>query len=60
VGQVAHRGEKRGVYRVLEGKPVGKRQLGRPRHGSEDNIKMNHQGVGWRAWMRIGTYCRLL
>jgi len=33
VGQVAHRGEKRGVYRVLEGKPVGKRQLGRPRHG---------------------------
>ena len=40
-------GEKRGIYRVLDGKPGRKRQLGRPGHGWEDNIKMNNQGVGW-------------
>jgi hypothetical protein len=34
-------GEGRGVYRVLVGKPEGKRPLGRPRHRWEDNIKMN-------------------
>jgi hypothetical protein len=60
VGHVAHMGEKRGVYRVLEGKPEGKRQLGRPRRGWEDNIKMNRQGVGWGAWLRTGTYGGLL
>jgi hypothetical protein len=31
-GHVAHKGERRGVYRVLVGKPEGKRPLGRPRH----------------------------
>jgi hypothetical protein len=31
-------GERRGVYRVLVGKPEGKRQLGRPRRGWEDNV----------------------
>ena len=39
-------GERRGVYRVLVGKPEGKRPLGRPRHRWEDNIKMGHQKVG--------------
>ena len=39
-------GEKRGVYRVLVGKPEAKRQLGRPRCRWEDNIKMDLQGVG--------------
>jgi len=39
-------GEIRGVYRVLEGKPEGKRPLGRPRHRWEDNIKMDLQEVG--------------
>jgi hypothetical protein len=34
------------VYRVLVGKPDGKRQLGRPRRRWEDNIKMDLQGVG--------------
>jgi len=34
-------GERRGVYRVLMGKPEGKRPLGRPRHRWEDNIKMD-------------------
>jgi hypothetical protein len=38
-------GERRGVYRILMGKPEGKRQLGRPRGGWEDNIKMNLQEV---------------
>jgi hypothetical protein len=40
-GHVAHMGEDRGVYRVLVGKPEGKRPLGRPRHRWEDNIKMD-------------------
>jgi hypothetical protein len=34
-------GEKRNVYRLLVGKPEGKRQLGRPRHRWMDNIKMD-------------------
>ena len=42
-GHVALISEKRGVYRVLVGKPEGKRQLGRTRHRWEDNIKMNLQ-----------------
>jgi hypothetical protein len=41
--------EGKGVYRVLVGKPEGKRPLGRPRRRKEDNIKMNLQEVGlWR------------
>ena len=38
---VARMGERRGVYRVLVGKPEGKRPLGRPRHRWEDNTKMD-------------------
>jgi hypothetical protein len=38
--------EDRGVYRVLVGKPEGKRQLGRTWHRWEENIKMNFQEVG--------------
>jgi hypothetical protein len=34
-------GERRGAYRALVGKPEGKKPLGRPRHRSEDNIKMD-------------------
>ena len=40
-GHVARMGEERGVYRVLVGKPEGKRPLGRPRHRWVDNIRMN-------------------
>jgi hypothetical protein len=36
-------GERRVAYRVLVGKHVGRRPLGRPRHRWEDNIKMNLQ-----------------
>jgi hypothetical protein len=45
-GHVARMGEGRGVYRVLVGKTMGKRPLGRPRHRCENNIKMNLQEVG--------------
>jgi len=34
-------GERRGAYWILVGKPEGQRPLGRPRHKSEDNIKMD-------------------
>ena len=36
-------GEERGVYRVLVGKPEGRRLLGRPRHRWVDNIRMDLQ-----------------
>jgi hypothetical protein len=39
-------GERRGVYRVLVGKPEGKRPLGRPRRRWKYNIKMYFQEVG--------------
>jgi hypothetical protein len=56
-GHVAHMGEMRGIYRVLVGKPEGKRPLGR---GVDNNIKMDLQEVGCGAWtgliwLRIGT-----
>jgi hypothetical protein len=41
-GHVARMGEKRNVYRLLVGKPEGKRPLGRPRRRWIDNIK-----IGW-------------
>jgi len=44
-GHVAHTGGSRGVYRILVGKPEGKRPLGRPRRRWEDNIKMDLQEV---------------
>jgi len=40
-GHVVHMGEERGVYRVLVGKPEGKRPLGRPRRRWVDNIRMD-------------------
>jgi hypothetical protein len=46
-GHVARMVERRGVYRLLVGKPEGKRPLGRPRHKWEDNIKLDVQEVGW-------------
>ena len=53
VGHAAHWG--RGVYRVLVGKPEGKRPLGRPRHRWEDNIKMDIQevGCGGMDWIEL-------
>jgi len=49
-GALARMGKRRGVYRVLVGKPEGKRPLGRPRHRWEDNIKMDLQELGCGVW----------
>ena len=46
-GHVAHMGKGRGVYRILVGKPEGKKPLGRPRRRREDNIKIDLQEVGF-------------
>jgi hypothetical protein len=59
-GHVARMGGKRGAYRILLGRPDGRRPRGRPRRRLEDNIKMDLQEVGWWAWtglrwLRIGT-----
>jgi hypothetical protein len=43
---VARMGEERCVYRVLDGRPGGKRPLGRPRRRWEDNIKMELREIG--------------
>jgi hypothetical protein len=40
-------GERRSTYRVLVGKPEGRRPLGRPRRRWEDNIKMDLREVEW-------------
>jgi len=45
-GHVACMGEERGVYKVLVGKPEGRRPLGRPRRRRVDNIRMDIQEVG--------------
>jgi len=54
-GHVARMGERRGVYRVLVGKPEGKRPLWRPRRRWEDNIKMDLQevGCGFMDWIEL-------
>jgi hypothetical protein len=48
-GYVARMGERREVYKVLVGKPVGKRPLGRPRRRWEDGIRMDLREIGWRS-----------
>ena len=52
---MARMGEGRGVYRVLIGKPEGKRLFGRPRRRWEDNIKIDLQEVegGFGDWMEL-------
>jgi hypothetical protein len=64
-GHVARLGEGRNVYRVLVGKPEGKRPLGRPRRRWEDGIKTDLREIGWGVWsgfnwLRIGTVGGLL
>jgi hypothetical protein len=51
-------GENRNAYRILVGKPVGKRPLGRPRRRWVDNIKMDHIEIGWNGmnWIVLAQY----
>jgi hypothetical protein len=56
---------RRKVYKVLVGKPEGKRPLGRPRHRFENGIVTDLREIGWGAWigfdwLRIGTGGELL
>jgi len=58
-GHVAHMGDREGAYRVLVGKPEGKRPLEKPRRRCEENIKMvfrKWDGEAWTVliWIRIG------
>jgi len=46
--------EERGVYRVLLGKPEGRRPLGRPRRRWVDNITMDLQGLDVGIWTGLG------
>jgi hypothetical protein len=62
---VACMGEDRKVYKVLVGKPEGKRPLGRPRRRWEDGIGLDLRENGWGVWivfdwLRIGTGVELL
>jgi len=54
-GHVARMGEKRGMYRVLLGKPEGRRPLGRPRRRWVDNIRMDLKevGCGYMDWIGL-------
>jgi hypothetical protein len=57
--------EKKNAYRILVGKPEGKRPLGRPRRRWVDNIKMDLREIEWDVWigliwLRIGTSGGLL
>jgi hypothetical protein len=54
-GHVARMGEGRDVYRVLVGRPKGKRPLGRPRHRWEDNIKVDLREIGIHGanWIQL-------
>jgi hypothetical protein len=49
-------GEKRSAYKMLVGKPEGKRSLGRPRRRWVDNIKMDLREIGWSGirWIDLG------
>ena len=46
-------GEGRGTFKILTGKPTGKRPLGRPRHRWEDNLSMDLKeiGINMRNWV---------
>jgi hypothetical protein len=58
-------GEGRKMYRILVGKPEGKRSLERPRHRCEDGIRIYLREIGWGVWsgftwLRIGIIGGLL
>jgi hypothetical protein len=58
-------GDQMNAYRILVGKPNGKRPQGKPRRRWVDNIKMDLREIGWDGmdwmmWLRIGTSGGLL
>jgi hypothetical protein len=55
-GHVARMGEKRNTYRLLVGKPEGRRPLGRPRRRWLDNVRMDLVEVGWGDVDWIGLF----
>jgi len=52
---VARIGEMRNAYKILVGKPEGKRLLGRPKRRREDNIRMDFRDIEWEGmdWMNL-------
>jgi hypothetical protein len=54
-GHVARMGDKWNAYRILMGKPEGKRPLGRPRHRLVRNIKIDLREIGWDGmdWINL-------
>jgi hypothetical protein len=48
-GHVARMEEKRNAYRILVGKPEGRRPLGRPRHRWVDSTENDLRGIGWNG-----------
>jgi hypothetical protein len=64
-GHVARMGELINAYRIMVGKPEGKRPLGKPKHRWVENIKIvlreiRCDGMDWIYWFRIGTSGGLL
>ena len=64
-GHVARMEEGRSAFKILTGTPTGKRPLGRPRHGWENNIRndLKEIGINTRNWVHSAQdrdYCRSL
>jgi hypothetical protein len=55
-GHLPRMGEKRNVYRLLVGKPEGRRPLGRPRRTWLDNIRIDLVQVGWGDWIGLAQH----
>ena len=64
-GHVARMEEGRSAFKILTGKPTGKRPLGRSRRRWEDNIRMDLEETGinagnWVDWVQDGNYWKAL
>jgi hypothetical protein len=62
-GHAARMGVKRNAYRILMGKPEGKRPLGTPRYRWVDNVKMDLRETGWGGvdctdYLTLTIYCK--
>jgi hypothetical protein len=52
--------ERRGLYRILPGKPEGKKPFGRPRSRWENNIKVDLTEIGYKGldWIELADSCQ--